>query len=101
MNFSEALHAVKHGAHIQRKGWNAKNMWVFYVPLEAAQIPHKIGGGYPVQAFLMIKDADDKIVPWLISQTDALADDWEAVMPPGRLHSEPLILNRIAGADHE
>lgn len=93
MNFEQALHAVKHGAHIARRGWNGKGMWVFYVPPEAAQVPHKFGGGYPVQAFLMMKTADDTIVPWLISQSDVLATDWEVAMPPGRLMpAEPLEL---------
>lgn len=85
MNFEQALHAVKHGAHIARRGWNGKGMWVFYVPLEAAQIPQKFGGGFPVQAFLMMKTADDMIVPWLISQSDVLAEDWEQAQPPGRV----------------
>lgn len=89
MNFSQALHAVKHGGHIARSGWNGKGMWVFYVPPEAAQVPHKFGGGYPVQAFLMMKTADDTIVPWLISQSDVLAEDWVAQMPPGRITMVP------------
>ena len=89
MNFEQALHQVKHGANIARRGWNGKGVWVFYVPPEAAHVPQKFGGGYPVQAFLMMKTVDDTIVPWLISQSDVLADDWEAALPPGRIMTQP------------
>lgn len=27
--------------------------------------------------FIMMKTADNKLVPWLASQTDILAEDWE------------------------
>ena len=96
MSFEQALHAVKNGANIQRHGWNGKGMWVFYVPPETAQVPQKFGGCYPVQAFLMMKTADDTIVPWLISQSDVLANDWTAVMPVGRLNLNPS-LDRVRG----
>jgi hypothetical protein len=29
--------------------------------------------------YIFMKTADDKLVPWLASQTDLLSDDWEVV----------------------
>jgi hypothetical protein len=34
---------------------------------------------YPALPFIAMKTADDKVVPWLASQTDLLAEDWELV----------------------
>ena len=31
---------------------------------------------YPNLPFIAMKTADDKVVPWLASQTDILASDW-------------------------
>jgi hypothetical protein len=33
--------------------------------------------------YVYMKTADDKLVPWLCSQTDLLALDWEVVGKPG------------------
>jgi len=32
---------------------------------------------HPLLPFIAMKTADDKVVPWLASQTDLLASDWE------------------------
>jgi len=84
MEFSEALHRLKHGARVRRTGWNGKGMWLGLIH----------GGGltnsgwtftngkwdnYPCLPFIAMKTADEKIVPWLASQTDLLAEDWELV----------------------
>lgn len=79
LSWSEALEACKAGYHVMRHGWDDKGMWLFYVPAEACQVPHKFGSGYPVMASIWMKTADDKIVPWLCSQSDALATDWEVI----------------------
>ena len=80
MNFGEALEWAKLGKRIQRSGWNGKGMFVFLISNWTS------GGGricpnlpypdYPTLPFLAMKTADNKVVPWLISQTDALAEDW-------------------------
>jgi hypothetical protein len=71
MDFSEALKKCKEGLKIQRSGWNGKNMWV------AIQRPEN--GNKMTLPFLYMKTADENLVPWLISQTDALAEDWSVV----------------------
>lgn len=68
MNFSEALNAVKEGRAIQREGWNGKGM---YVRLQMPDTNSKMSLPY-----LYMNTADDRMVPWIASQTDILAGDW-------------------------
>ena len=89
MNFSEALEAVKKGLKIQRSGWNGKGMYVVLqkgypngIPInkntsEATGIAQ--GTTCRFLPYLMMYTADGAFVPWLISQTDALADDWAII----------------------
>lgn len=50
----------------QRQGWNGKGMFIYL----ATHVDM-------IEPFIMMKTADDKYVPWLASQTDMLADDWQ------------------------
>lgn len=71
MDFSDALTAVKSGSKITRTGWNGTGQWV------ALQVPDehsKMGRPY-----LYISPVGGGLVPWLASQTDLLAEDWEAM----------------------
>lgn len=82
MNFGEATAAAKSGAKIQRKGWNGKGMWVRYVDLysdkefQVREIEPCEGTWLP---FLVMKTVGNQLIPWLASQTDVLAEDWEVV----------------------
>jgi len=69
--FSWALTQLKEGAKLQRTGWNGKGMWIHL------QVPDQ--GSKMTLPYLYMKTADDKLVPWLASQTDILADDWQIV----------------------
>jgi hypothetical protein len=71
-DFSDALRMCKNGEKIQRVGWNGKGMWV------AVQRPDE--HSKMSLPYLYMKTADGAFVPWLISQTDAMAEDW-LVMP--------------------
>lgn len=87
-HFSEALARLKNGARVAREGWNGKNMWLTLspggvVPFEQFWAPHNKAfakeqpqGRAEVLPYITMKTADDKIVPWLASQTDLLAEDW-------------------------
>lgn len=69
MTFGDALIALKTGARLARCGWNGKGMWI------ALQVPDahsKMGLPY-----LYMSTVDGRLVPWLASQTDILAEDWE------------------------
>lgn len=89
LTFSMALVFVKEGKKIARSGWNGKGMWLVY----QKAYPNGIAinqntadaTGYPLGTvirflpYLMMKTADGAFVPWLASQTDILAEDWEVV----------------------
>ena len=82
LTFGQALEALKSGKRVSRKGWNGKGMFLLYVPSEKWGIIDKIGLGIPegnLISWIGIKTADNKFVPWLASQADMLAEDWEIV----------------------
>lgn len=71
MNFSEALEALKQDKHVARAGWNGKNM---HLELQRPDEHSKM-----TRPYIFIHDAQGENVPWLASQTDILADDWQIV----------------------
>lgn len=82
-HFSHALADLKGGAHVCRSGWNGKGMYIFLIGIDLSN--QETGGwtytngkndNYPLLPFIAMKTADDKVVPWLASQTDILAEDW-------------------------
>jgi len=82
--FGEAISLMRNGHAVQRAGWNGKGMFIFMVPgkgiLETdCQVVKNIFGEKPViyEPHITMKTADDKMVPWLASQTDILAQDWQ------------------------
>lgn len=86
MNFSEALTQIKAGHRVCRSGWNGKGMFLFLVPGSVFRVNREpllsiLGEGTEVQyhAHIDMRTAQGTIVPWLASQTDLLADDWELV----------------------
>lgn len=86
MNFSEALVEIKNGKKVSREGWNGKSMFVFLVPGSVFKVSRApLLGIYPegteikYHAHVDLKSADGQVVPWQVSQTDLLADDWGVV----------------------
>lgn len=89
MDFGAALNALKSGRKVAREGWNGKGMFVVYQKgypdgiainantAEATGIPQ--GTVCAFRPYLMMKAADDTFVPWVASQTDVLAEDWQTV----------------------
>lgn len=57
------------GRRFGRPGWNGKGMWI------AAQFPDR--HSKMSSPYLFMKTADGKLVPWLPSQSDVFAEDWE------------------------
>ena len=80
-----ALDAIKNGFKVARRGWNGKGMYVFLIGTDNARPEgswHFTNGKNDNMTrlpFFAMKTAQDEIVPWLASQTDILADDWEIV----------------------
>lgn len=81
MPFGTALALAQRGQRIARRGWNGKGMFL-YLAVDAQFLPvgdseHiATANALPKAPFLVMKTADDKVVPWLASQTDVLANDW-------------------------
>lgn len=74
MDFGKALEELRAGKRVARSGWNGKNMFLFLIQ-EWTYTDGK-QDNYPNLPFIAMKTADDKVVPWLASQTDILAIDW-------------------------
>lgn len=94
MNFGEAIAALKQGKKVARSGWNGKGMFLYYVPENrypaVTAIGKQIGiaatgdssewdGKVAYGAYVAMKTAQNNVVPWLASQTDVLAEDWEVL----------------------
>ena len=80
MNFGQALEEMKLGNNVRRMGWNGKGIFL------ALQIPDE--NSLMTQPYIYIdthglitknENAPKGRVPWLASQTDMLAEDWEVV----------------------
>lgn len=84
MDFSQALEHIKVGYKMRRAGWNGAGQFVFLVPGSTFEVSRPpLLGIYPAgtvinyQPHIDIKTAQDTVVPWLASQGDLLATDWE------------------------
>ena len=83
-DFGFAIEALKRGSKVTRKGWNGKGMFLFLVSGSTFKVNrppllgiYKEGTEINYLPHIDMKTADDKIVPWLASQTDMLAEDWQ------------------------
>lgn len=86
LSFGHAVVALKAGYKVARAGWNGKGMFLYYVPAGEYPARTKIAkaqwgedGLVPYGAYIAMKTAQDNVVPWLASQTDVLADDWQII----------------------
>lgn len=82
MSFGAALAALREGRSVRREGWNGKGMFLFYVGENEWRLPDtsvEPGRILPLAAFIALRAADEKVVPWTPSQTDILAWDWREV----------------------
>lgn len=83
MSFGHALVAMQAGRRVARAGWNGKGMFIYIVP--AAAYPAQRGAAkrwagedamIDYRAYIAMKTVNDEVVPWVISQSDALENDW-------------------------
>ena len=79
MNFGQALEELKKGKAVFRKGWNGKGIFLLLqIPDENSKMTHPY---IYIDTLSLQTDnpaAPKCRVPWLASQTDMLADDWES-----------------------
>jgi Protein of unknown function (DUF2829) len=73
MLFGNAIEALKSGNQVRRSGWNGKGMWI------ALQVPE--AHSKMSLPYIYMSTVQGRLVPWLASQTDVLAEDWEIVHP--------------------
>ncbi len=83
LTFGEAVQAMKLGSKVARNGWNGKGMFLFLVPGSTFKVNRPpLLGIYPegteitYQPHIDMKTADDRVVPWLASQSDMLDTDY-------------------------
>ena len=90
MSFGHAVELLKGGHRVARSGWNGKGMFLslvkgrdtdYHVNSEVFGTGNDGNSQYqlPVLDAIYMKTADNKLVPWLASQTDVLAEDWQIV----------------------
>lgn len=84
MTFSEALERLKQGDRVARAGWNGKGMFLYLVPGSTFNVNrppilgiYEEGTEITYRPHIDMKTVDGSCVPWVASQTDVLADDWE------------------------
>jgi hypothetical protein len=70
--FSIALEMLKDGERVARSGWNGKGMWL---KLQRPDAHSKM-----TLPYIYMSTVGGDLVPWLASQTDILAEDWEIVL---------------------
>lgn len=88
MNFGEALEHLKLGLRVTRNGWNGKGMFIYLVA--AGRYPPTTDAGreiadtqpdglVPYLPYIAMRTVTGDVVPWLASQTDILAEDWQSL----------------------
>lgn len=70
-----AVKQLQFGLKLRRRGWNARNQWV---ELQVPDLNSKM-----TLPYVYIRTVQGHLVPWLCSQTDLLAMDWEVATSPG------------------
>jgi hypothetical protein len=78
LTFGDALAVLKAGGKVARAGWNGRGMWLLLIPASHWETTRglELLDGLP---WIGMKTIDDKFVPWQPSQTDMLAEDWQAL----------------------
>jgi hypothetical protein len=65
-----AVKQLQGGYRVRRRGWNGKGMYL------ELQVPD--GDSKMTLPYVYMRTAQGDLVPWLCSQTDLLATDWES-----------------------
>lgn len=68
----QAVKELQQGNRIARQGWNGKNMYL--------ELQNPTADSDMTEPYVYIKTGDGRLVPWLCSQTDLLATDWELLV---------------------
>jgi hypothetical protein len=82
--FGTAIEFMKDGEKVCRSGWNGKGMFLYLVPANTYETftqvaKNEFGDEVEYGAYIAMKTAQGNVVPWLASQIDMLATDWEMI----------------------
>lgn len=80
-----AIKQLQDGQRVRRRGWNGKGMFLILVPGSRITVTpgrplasaFEVGTSLSYDAHVDIYTAQGTVVPWLCSQGDLLAIDWE------------------------
>lgn len=65
-----AVKELQDGQRVCRSGWNGKGMWL--------ELQRPDANSKMTLPYVFMSTAQGDLVPWLCSQTDLLATDWES-----------------------
>lgn len=68
MNFGDALAAMWNGFSVYRIGWNGAHVLAIQAPDRHSKM---------TEPYIYITTETGEVVPWLASQMDMLANDWQ------------------------
>ncbi len=66
-----AVEALLSGRRVRRSGWNGKKAWLGLIEPSATS--------EMTLPYVFMRTEQGEVVPWLCSQTDLLATDWEVI----------------------
>jgi hypothetical protein len=69
MDIGQAVRRLQSSDRVARAGWNGKDQYL------ELQVPDK--DSKMTLPYVFIRTVQGDLVPWLCSQTDLLANDWE------------------------
>lgn len=71
LDFGHVITLLRVGKRLGRVGWNGKDMWL---ALQTPDTNSKMSHPY-----IYMKTVDNDLVPWVASQSDLLASDWQII----------------------
>ena len=75
-----AIDRLKQGAKVARNGWNGKEIFIeLQIPDTNSKMSHPYIYIDTTGLISNNPNAKRNLVPWLASQTDLLAEDWEEI----------------------
>ena len=78
-SFGDALQAMREFKRVRRAGWNGKGMSLGIAIGGKGYTTAAYGRDVDLSPYIVMETANGDFVPWLASQTDILAYDWEVL----------------------
>ena len=76
MNLSEALEKLKDSRKISKKSWDDKALYLYCSPKTYKDFFNILAPAIKVKHLVICKKGKE-LIPYMISESDALADDWQ------------------------